>query len=132
MKALLLLLAVPLLLISCKKGGDETPPVGGPGGLATIKITPRHHGRQIDSCMVYVKYNTLNPPSADSSYDDSARCVLINGIPIATFGSLKLGNYFFAKGWDPLLSPPQTVRGGLTWTVINETLQSFDLPVSEE
>lgn len=133
MKAIFLLLAVPLLFFSCKKGTDEAPPIGGAGGLATLKITPRHHGRQIDSCMIYVKYNTLNPPPADSSYDDSARCILINGVPTATFGNLKKGNYyFFGYGWDPLLSPPQAVRGGLPWIINEETLQSFDLPVSED
>lgn len=132
MKAHLLLLGLCLFLFSCKKGDDAPPEIGGKGGLATLKITPRHHGRQIDSCMIYIKYDAVNPP-ADSVYDDSARCVLINGIPIATFAGLKKGNYYlFGYGWDPLLSPPQNVRGGIPWTVTEETLQSINVPVSED
>lgn len=130
MKAYALLLGLCLLIFSCKKE-DEAPPVGGPGGNATLKVTPRHHGRQIDSCMIYIKYNAVNPP-ADSLYDDSARCVLINGLPIATFAGLKKGNYYiFGYGWDPQLTPPQHVRGGTPWTITEETLQKLDIPVSE-
>jgi hypothetical protein len=130
MKACALLLACSLLFFACKKGDDETP-VGGPGGNATLKITPWHHDKMIDSCMIYIKYNAVNPP-ADSVYDDSARCVLVNGEPIATFAGLKKGNYYlFGYGWDPQLSPPQAVRGGIAWPVTEETLQYVKVPVSE-
>ena len=132
MKTYALFLGLCLFLFSCKKDDDAPPPVGGPGGLATLKATPRHHGRQIDSCTIYIKYNSLNPP-LDSVYDDSARCVLVNGVPVATFAGLKAGSYYlYGYGWDPQLSPPQHVRGGIPWTITQETLQSTDVPVSEE
>lgn len=132
MKACAMLLALSLLFVACKKGDDEAPPVGGLGGNATLKLTPRHHGRQIDSCTIYIKYDAVNPP-ADSVYDDSARCVLIDGVPVATFAGLKKGNYYlFGFGWDPQLSPPQNVRGGIPWTITEETLQKVDVPVSED
>jgi hypothetical protein len=127
-----LLIVLNLFAVSCNKGGDDPQPIGGKGGNATIKVTPRHHGQQIDSCMIYVKYNAVDAP-ANNVYDDSAKCILINGVPIATFAGLKNGNYYFwGYGWDPQLSPPKAVKGGYAYPVQEETLQSFDLAVSED
>jgi hypothetical protein len=97
-----------------------------------LRVTPRHHGRQIDSCTIYVKYNALDTP-ANSRYDDSAKCVLVGGVPVATFSGLRKGNYYlFGLGWDPMLIPPQSVRGGYGAGITSETEQSIDLAVFEE
>jgi len=72
--------------------------VGGKGGNATLKVIPHHNGVDIDSCYIYIAYNTLD---TTKNYDDSAYCYTINGRPTATFNNLKPGNYYIAgKGWD--------------------------------
>lgn len=131
-KPILIILASLLMLtIGCKKP-DDNPSIGGKGGNATLKVTPRHHGRQIDSCTIYIKYNSVDAPS-DGRYDDSAQTVLISGIPVATFAGLKAGNYYlYGYGWDPTLSPPQHVKGGYAYPIQQETAQSVDLAVSED
>jgi hypothetical protein len=129
-----MLLAGLLLFAAGCKGPDNPTPVetGGKGGNAILHITPRHHGRQIDSCTVYIKYDATNAP-ADGRYDDSAQCVQVSALPVATFNGLKKGNYYlYGYGWDPTLSPPQHVRGGYAYTITSETDQSTDLAVSEE
>src|ERR1700741_2137378 len=83
---------------SCSRTEEEPKSVGGKGGNATLKITPKHHDLNIDSCMVYIKYDAQDVPA---SYDDSAKAVMINNIPVATFAGLKKGAYYlFGKGWD--------------------------------
>jgi hypothetical protein len=73
----------------------------------------------------------VNPP-ADGQYDDSAQTVSVAGLPVATFNGLKNGNYYlYGYGWDPKLSPPQHVKGGVSYTIASETEQSTDIPVSE-
>ena len=126
-----------LFAASCNKP-DDTPVVtptvdsAGKGGNATLHITPRHHGRQIDSCTIYVKYNATDKP-ADGRYDDSAQCVQAGGIPVATFSRLRKGKYYlYGYGWDPTLSPPQHVKGGYAYNLATETVQSTDLAVSED
>lgn len=111
------------LATSCNKTDD--PPT------ATLHITPRHHGRQIDSCMVYIKYNAINPP-ADGRYDDSAKCIRVDSLPVATISGLKKGNYYlYGYGWDPQLTPPQHVKGGQSYPIQEATTQIVDLAVSE-
>ncbi len=89
---------------SCNKGDDgPATDTAGKGGNAILKITPRHHGNQIDSCTIYVKYNAVDAP-VNGRYDDSAKCILTGGIPVATFSGLKKGNYYlYGYGWDPSL-----------------------------
>jgi hypothetical protein len=134
MNKCVVLLAGLLFLAAGCKGTDPDPivtPIGGKGGNATLHITPRHHGRQIDSCTVYIKYNATDKPS-DDHYDDSAQCVQVSGLPVATFSGLKKGNYYlYGYGWDPTLSPPQHVKGGYAYPVTSETDQTTDLAVSE-
>lgn len=131
MKKYSLIFAISALALSCKKGEDSGL-LAGKGGLAVLKITPRHHGRQIDSCTIYIKYNAVDAPSG-GSYDDSAQTVLIDGVPIATFDSLKRGNYYlYGLGWDPKLTPPAHVKGGIGYYLQNENEQNYDLAVSED
>ena len=121
-KYAILLAGLICFAAGCKKDDDT----------ATLRVTPRHHGRQIDSCTVYIKYNTVNPP-ADGRYDDSAKCIPVNGLPVATIGGLKKGNYYlYGYGWDPQLTPPKAVKGGQSYPVQEETTQTVDLAVSED
>lgn len=110
-------------------GGDPTL-VGGKGGYAGLKITPNHDNWNIDSCMVYVKYNTSVVP-ASGRYDDSVWVVKKDGIPIGTFLNLKPGNYYiFGKGWDLVRS--EKVRGGMPFIIPQDqsnAIHSIVLPV---
>ena len=97
-----------IVLFSCVKDNDDdakpstdtTKPdfVGGKGGQATLKVIPHHNGTDVDSCFIYLAYNTLD---TTKSYDDSGYCYRENGRPTVTFTNLKPGNYYIAgKGWD--------------------------------
>lgn len=111
-----------LLAYSCKKGDDT----------ATLHVTPKHHTRPIDSCKIYIKYNATDSP-ANNAYDDSAKCVQVAGVPVATFSGLKKGNYFlYGYGWDPQLTPPRHVKGGYAYPIQEGGEQSIDLAVSED
>ena len=99
----------------------------GKGGATTFKITPKHHGRNIDSATIYIKYNTQDLPS---TYDDSAKCVMENGKPVATFSGLKKGKYYlYGKGWDPSIS--EGVKGGVPQNITEEKTYEITLPVTE-
>jgi hypothetical protein len=112
------------LFAACKKD-----PIAGKGGNAVLKITPRHHGNNIDSCTVYIKYNTKDLP-ADAKYDDSAKCAPVDGKPVATFSNLKKGDYYlYGSGWDPSIA--EGVLGGTPYTISEEISQSYNLSVTE-
>ena len=126
--ALLLTMA---LATSCSRedpddnAGDD---VGGKGGNAILKVTPQHHGIDIEECTVYIKYNAQDLPS---TFDDSAVCVMEGGRPVATFNNLKKGNYYlYGYGWDPAFS--ENVDGGPPYRIVNETTLTYLLAVSEE
>jgi hypothetical protein len=106
--ALLLAGLLSISLFSCVKDEDDdakpttetnnTPRIGGIGGKATLKVIPHHNGVDVDSCFIYIAYNTLD---TTQRYDDSGYCYTINGRPTVTFNNLKPGDYFIAgKGWD--------------------------------
>ena len=113
----LVIFFVALLLgRSCIKPGNGPITGGGKGGHATITVTPQHHGFFIDTCTIYIKYNAVDVP-ANGIYDDSARCILSDTIPIATFSGLIIGNYYlFGIGYHATYSPPN-VKGGQSCTV---------------
>ncbi|MEZ5018392.1 MAG: hypothetical protein R2800_15130 [Flavipsychrobacter sp.] len=105
---------------------DETE-VGGKGGNATLKVTPQHHGKDIPNSKVMIKYNTQELPSA---YDEEVSTTNENGKPVATFTSLKKGNYYiYAKGYDSSIG--QDVVGGIPYTVTVENTQNITVPVTE-
>jgi hypothetical protein len=126
-KSTILILLVAASLASCER--EEPVSVGGKGGNATLNVTPQHHSKNIDSCMVYIKYNTLDKPT--SAYDDSAKCVIVNGKPVASFSGLKKGNYYlFGFGWDPAIV--MNVKGGAPKQITEETVISYNLAVTED
>lgn len=101
--------------------------VAGKGGNAILKVTPKHHSTNIDSCTVSLKYNAQDKPS---SYDEVVKCVMENGKPVATFTGLKKGNYYvYGKGWDKSIE--QEVEGGIPYTITEEKTLEINVPVTE-
>lgn len=146
-RVLILLAATSLIAVGCRKikqnesstvvtvsPEDQTDkPVAGYGGQASIYITPNHDGLNIDSCLVYIKFDSPVVPQ-NGKYDDSIwASPNENGLPVASFKKLLPGNYYlYADGWDLVRS--QKVRGGLYYIVEegNErTAHSFVLPVQD-
>lgn len=141
-----LILAVVLLTgVGCRKlkhsesgktvtqiQGEAPAPQGGKGGNATLKITPNHDGLNIDSCMVYIKYDASVIPF-DNMFDDSTKARKIDGVPVATFSGLKTGNYYiYGMGWDLVRS--EKIRGGMPFIITEEhkgTTHSFNLAVMD-
>lgn len=116
--------AVMFTLSSCEREEDE---MAGKGGSATLKVTPQHHGENIDSCTIFLKYNATDLPS---SYDEEVICVQEGRKPVATFSSLKKGQYYiYGDGWDPDIN--QAVVGGIPFQVEEERTYEITVPVTE-
>lgn len=112
---------------------QEPEAVAGKGGMASFRIIANHQGLNIDSTMVYIKYNTSVVPF-NVGYDDSVWAKQIDDIPVATFTGLKTGNYYiFASGWDLVRS--LRVEGGLPYTITEDTKATtftLTLPVAKK
>lgn len=94
---------------------------------ATLKVTPRHHGQSIKECIVYIKYGTKDKPA---SYDDSMKCVMTRGVPVATFRNLRTGNYYiYGRGFDPSIG--ENVEGGISLPIHTNYDYVYDLSVTE-
>lgn len=116
-----------LVAVSSCNRSDDNGPIGGKGGAATISATPQHHSKNIDSCIIYIKYNASE---ASTTYDDSAKCVQVGGKPVATFTGLKNGKYYlYGKGYDPSIL--QNVKGGVPYEITTQTQISLFVPVTE-
>lgn len=142
---LIILAATAFVGVGCKKlnhtsnstvvtvSPDQPPkPVSGAGGTASFRIIPNHNGIDIDSCMVYIKYDAAVVP-ADKQYDDSVKAMIVDGKPIARFDNLLPGNYYlFGNGWDLVRS--EHVHGGLPFVILEEnksTTHTFTLPLEQ-
>ncbi|MBW7912235.1 MAG: hypothetical protein H3C54_00680 [Taibaiella sp.] len=146
---LLLLATVILVGAGCKKikrtensvtvttkGGETPKSTGGKGGNASFEITPNHNGIDIDSCMVYIKYDASVVP-INGQYDDSTWAVRNEKDktqpPVAKFSGLKPGNYYiYGKGWDIIRSVH--VHGGLPFIIIQDNVNTnhiYNLPLME-
>lgn len=116
---------------SCKR--DEPVEIAGKGGNASIKAVPKHHSKYINNCTMYIKYNTNDLPSAifnASQYDDSLRCMVVDGIPYATFTGLKKGKYYvYGLGYDSTIQ--QTVQAGKPVTITADQTYEITVPVTE-
>lgn len=124
------LFVIVLLVAGCKH--EPFKPIAGKGGNATLVVYPAHHGKatELDSMMVYIKYNTQDAP-ANGVYDDSFSCVFINAQYYCTFTGLKNGEYYiYGKGYDYEYSTG--VQGGLPHIIKTQQSQNFFLPVSEQ
>ena len=121
------LIAICILASNCKPKVNCISSGGGKGGTGIIHITPTHGNYYIDSCMIYIKYGSLNEPG-DGIYDDSQKCVLIDTLPVVTFDSLKPGlYYFYGNGYHVGFSPPY-VKGAANYTMCTDHEVSLYLP----
>jgi hypothetical protein len=127
LKISLLALSFATMAASCDRNKNDVA-VGGKGGTTTLNVTAKHHGKVIEDCMIYIKYNTQD---AASTYDDSVKSVTSNGVTVASFTNLKKGKYYlFGSGYDPAIA--QQVKGGAPYTINADgaTLR-YDLAVTE-
>lgn len=114
---------------------DRTEPVelAGKGGNATIVAVPKHHSKYINDCTMYIKYNTNDLPSATfspSQYDDSLKCVTVDGKPSAGFTGLKKGKYYiYGVGYDPDIQ--MKVEAGKPVTITADQSYEVVIPVTE-
>lgn len=124
--SILLFVLLLLSLIGCKKSASQNIIGGGKGGSGSIWVTPTHGNSYVDSCMVYIKYGQLNAP-ADGHYDDSAKCIVLGGKPLAIFDSLSVGLYYVCgTGYHQLTK--LNVRGATIYTMSIEQKVSLYLP----
>ena len=116
-----------IVLNSCER--KETN-IAGKGGNTTLKVTPQHHGDNIDSCTVFLKYNAKDLPASGTAYDEEVICIMEGGKPVATFNNLKQGEYYvYGKGWDPDIN--QAVVGGIPYVIAEDGVLSINIPVTE-
>lgn len=81
---------------SCKKDSTTETPVT---GNITLKVHCLHHTWDVTNINVYLKYNTLSFPGADSTLYDRQRTT--DGSGQAAFDNLYPGNYYvYASGFD--------------------------------
>lgn len=124
------ILSIFLLLFfvqSCKQKSSA-----GLGGNANLIINAKHHGLAIDSCTIYVKFNSVDAPSNLSDYDLSQTLILdANNISSTTFKGLKKGDYYiYGQGWDPSIA--EAVKGGLPYTISEEKDMNLTVSVTED
>ena len=119
------ILLMGTLAVGCTRENEVIEPapraVGGIGGNATLKVTPRHHLQNINGATVYIKYDTLG---ATTAFDDTAVVTFQDGRPVAVFDSLTAGNYYlFASGFDN----DSLVSGGAGFTIVDTFENTYDL-----
>lgn len=112
-------------------GGCEKPnnaiTGGGKGGNGVLSIIPEHTNLYVDSCMVYIKYGTLDAPAVGVSYDDSAWVHMVDTIPVATFSGLTKGLYYiYAQGYHKVFF--SKVKGGINWTLSKQDSETVFVP----
>lgn len=130
MKRLPVLFAVilSLLAIGCKKPKNNSVTGGGKGGNSVINVTPEAYNIFVDTCMVYIKYGTLDAP-ANGVYDDSAVCQIVGGQPVASFSGLTVGlYYFYGVGYHSGYGHPPNVKGSAQQTVQSENTYTLYMP----
>ena len=130
-KHLHIILSIAFLTVansSCSKHPITTLTGGGIGGRATIIVIPEAYNFYVDTCMVFIKYGTLDAPLLDA-YDDSVSCVLVNDEPRAIFSRMKIGLYYFkVVGIHSGFGHPPNVRGGLSGLISKEDSIKFWVP----
>ena len=105
-------------------------PLAGPGGKATLTIQCQHHGINIDSATVYIKYNSLEAVNISEYNNSKVLSKNSNNVFTVQFDGLKPGDYYlFAQGWDPSIA--NNVKGGIPYTIKEEDTFSLIIPVTE-
>lgn len=121
------LLLAGLFIASCTRDNGiiepQPRPVGGKGGKATLEVTPKHHGKDIDSAWIYIKYDAVKGPILNG-YDDTI--ALTGSTKTAKFDSLKWGNYYLnVFGYDS----SGIVAGTASFSVIDTHVRSYSTVV---
>ena len=124
------MLLAGLFITGCtRENGINTPaprPVGGMGGKATLEVAPKHHGKDIDSGWVMIKYDALTGPILNG-YDDTIKLPM-DGKMVAKFDSLKWGNYYLnVIGYDAKVS--EVVGGTASFSVIDSNVRTYSTVV---
>lgn len=126
----LLLAAAYCLFVAagCKPSDSTTISGGGKGGNVTIRISPEYYDSFVDTCVVYVKYGTLDAP-ANNIYDDSVVCTVSNDTSVAVFPGLTTGlYYFYGVGYHSAGGHPPNVKGSKNCTIQSDGNYTFYLP----
>ncbi len=121
----------PILYVAVLfNSGCKKKPSAGQGGNANLKVSAFHHNAYIDSCTIYIKFNSSEAATI-GDYDMSQKVALdTSGNSYTIFEGLKAGNYYlFAQGWDPSIS--ENVKGGIPYTIVDEADISVVVPVTE-
>ncbi len=127
MKSVAFIVFLLLMVLGSCQRQDNAITGGGKGGSAVLSIIPEHSNLYVDSCMIYIKYGTLDAPAAGVSYDDSAWVRMVDTLPIATFRGLTKGLYYmYAQGYHVIYS--SKVKGGLNWTVSKQDSETVFVP----
>lgn len=123
-------IALFLLIASCSKDGILTNNCKTCTDL-DILVCLVHHGDTIKTGEVYLKYDVTNKPT---EYDQSAKLILTDDGPVATFNKKKAGKYYiYANGYDERIG--KDVSGGIPVTISSDYLASpywVKIPVSED
>ncbi len=127
--SILLFSAIVLVtFFGCKPKSNNNVTGGGKGGKAVIRVTPEFANFLIDTCTVYIKYGTHDAP-ANSVYDDSAVCILVDTSSIATFSGLTIGLYYlYGVGYHSTGGHPPNLKGSQVCTIKTEDTAQLYLP----
>lgn len=115
------------LIVSCTRENpvlpDPPPETPGPGGKATIRVSPQVRDRPMDSTTIYVYYLQ---PDTTVQINDSARVTWVDGAPRAVFKNLQKGNYhFWGHGYDVVEA--RYVEGSGDFRVPDTLEMTYDL-----
>lgn len=122
---LVILSFLMLFFNACQK-----KPLAGLGGKAQLTIQCQHHGINIDSATVYIKYNSLEAVNISEYNNSKVLSKNNNNQYTAQFDGLKPGDYYlFAQGWDPSIA--NNVKGGIPFSIKEEDTFSLIIPVTE-
>lgn len=120
-----IVISIIFFIASCGPKGEDVN-VSGKGGSAVLHIFPEHDQEAIDSCTIYIKYNSLD---ADlfNQYDDSIKCNLVDGKQLGVFTGLRKGNYYLL-GTAKNTTHNTVVRGGMPFAITEQDkIYSFPL-----
>ncbi len=122
------LLLAGILMGSCTRENEIVEPaprpIGGKGGKAVLEVTPKHHGKDIDSAWIFIKYDAVKGPILNG-YDDTI-ALPVDGKMTAKFDSLKWGDYYMdVTGYDK----GEKVAGSASFSVIDSNVRTYNTQI---
>lgn len=121
---------IAIVLLVIWSSGCRKKESAGLGGNANLYISAIHHAATIDSCKIYIKFNSTEAVSLNE-YELSAWVSKdSSGNSYAEFKGLKKGDYYiYGEGYDPAIL--NSVKGGIPYTIKDESDFNITLPVTE-